>query len=153
MPSMMTANYGLDPVVIQSLAGTVPRLLRPGAIKSWVRESNTYQLSAITAILQDKLTGDWRDAAKKWSESRFSAARDYKYADQRLSSVWTTSAQVFPRCAATQDVSAGQFEIKFPIKYWKTGASSSGSSQWSDDTKLMVVTILDHEMLNCIQSE
>ena len=156
VPSMLKATYGLAPVVVQSLAGKVPRLLSVGALRGWARESSVYQPNAITAILQDELTGDWRNATKNWSGSRFSAAREYSYADQRLSSVWTTSAQVLPRCAAAQNVSAGQFEINFPVKYWTTRVkfnSSGESSQWSDDTKPINITIADHNMSNNIQSE
>lgn len=156
VPSMMWDTYDMSPLVVQSLAGKTPRLLNSGAVFGFNRETSILQPNAITATLQDSLTGDWRNGMKHWSGSRFSAGREYQYADQRLSSVITTSPVVLTRCAPAQNVSAGQVEVNFPVKTWATLAlsrSNTGSTQWQDDQKPFNITILDHSISNNLQSE
>lgn len=144
--SMMFATYGISPLVVQSLFGKVPRLLNHGTVSGLNRETSILQPNAFTAIFQDSLTGDWRSATQHWSGYRFSAAREYQYADQRLSSVVTTSPVVLTRCAPAQNISVGQAEICFPVKLWATRTLTKldqGSSQWQDDQKLFNITIAD----------
>lgn len=147
VPNMMWGTYAMSPLVVQSLAGKIPRLLNSGTVYGLNRENSMLQSNAMTAILQDSLTGDWRDATKNWSKGRiFRASSEYRYADQRLSSVLTTSPEVFTRCAPAQNVSAGQSEINFSIKYWVARTLSPlqvGSSEWQDDEKPFSITILD----------
>ena len=156
VPSMMFGTFGISPIVIQGLAGKTPRLLNSGTIYGLSRETSILQPNAITAILQDSLTGDWRNGTKYWLGKRFSAVREYRYADQRLSSVLTTSPMVLTRCAPAQNVSAGQVEVNFPVKAWVTrtfAPRAHGSSQWQDDQKPFSITILNRSASNNIQAE
>ena len=156
VPFMMLGTYDMSPLVIQSLAGKTPRLLNSGTVYGFNRETSILQPNAITAILQESLTGDWRNGTKHWAGSRFSAGREYQYADQRLSSVRTTSPVVLTRCAPAQNISAGQFEINFPVKTWETrvyGPWETGSSQWEDDPRPINITIVDRSISNNLQSE
>lgn len=156
VPSMMMDTYAMSPLVFQSLAGKIPRLGNTGSVFGFNRETTILQPNAITAILQDSLTGDWRNGTKDWSGSRFSAGTEYQYAEQRLSSVLTTSPVVFTRCAPAQNVSAGQVEVNFPVKTWVSrdlGQSKTGSGQWQDDPNPFNITILDRSISNNLQSE
>ena len=146
IPSMMRGTYDMSPLVIQSLAAKTPRLINSGTVFGFNRETSILQPNAITAILQDSLTGDWHNGTKNWSGNRFSAGREYQYADEVLSSVLTTSPVVLARCAPAQNVSAGQVEVNFPVKTWVTRTltpSDAGSTQWQDDQKPFNITILD----------
>ena len=102
------------------------------------------------------MTGDWRNGTENWTGSRFSAGREYQYADQRLSSVLTTSPEVLICCSPAQNVSAGHVEISFPIKTWVTHpltGAEPGSTQWRDGQKPFNITILDRSNSNNLQSE
>ncbi len=152
----LTSNSAISSFVIQGLAGTIPRLLSSGTIYGLARETSILQPNAITATLQDSLTGDWRNGTSHWSGNRFSAGREYQYADERLSSVLTTSPVVLTRCAPAQNISVGPVEINFPVKMWETRSvtpSEKGSSQWEDDQKGLNITILDPNNSNNLQSE
>lgn len=156
VPPMMFGTYGMSPLVVQGLAGKTPRLLNSGSIFGFNRETSILQPNAITAILQDSLTGDWRNGTHYWQGKRFSALREYRYADQRLSSVLTTSPGVLTRCAPAQNVSAGQVEFSFPVKEWVTTTltpSQTGSTQWQDDQKPFNITISDRSFSNKVQAE
>ncbi|KAK3176835.1 hypothetical protein OEA41_008160 [Lepraria neglecta] len=153
---MMYDNYAMSPIVLQSLAGKIPRLLNSGTVFGFTRETSILQPNAITATLQDSLTGDWRNATSNWSGSRFSAVREYQYANERLSSVVTTSPVVLTRCAPAQNVSAGQVEINFPVKTWVThtlSRSETGSTQWQDNQMPFNITISDRNISNNLQFE
>lgn len=133
VPSLMQGISGMSPLVFQSLAGKIPRLLNSGVVFGFSRETSILQPNAVTATLQDSLTGDWRDEASNSPGTGFSSVREYQYADQLLSSVVTTSPAVHTRCAPAQNVSAGQVEINFPVKSWATiprKPLETGSSQW-----------------------
>ena len=156
VPSMMMDSYAMSPLVIQSLAAKTPRLLNYGTVYGLARETSIFQPNAITAILQDSLTGDWRDGTKARLGSRFSAGREYQYANQRLSSVITTSPVVLTRCGPAQNVSAGQVEVDFPVKTWITSTltpSEPGSNQWQNDPKPLNITIQDRSNSNKLQSD
>ena len=156
VPSLMYDTYGMSPLVVQSLAGKIPRLLNSGSVFGFARETSIIQPNAMTATLQDSLTGDWRDATKNWVGSRFSAISEYQYADRRLSSVVTTSPAVLPRCAPAQNVSAGQVEIKFPVKTWVNRPitpSETGSAQWQDNQMPFNITLSERNISNNVQSE
>ena len=156
VPLMMYDKYGMSPLVIQSLAGKTPRLVNLGTVSGFARETSILQPNAITAILQESLTADWRSATMNWSGSRFSSGWEYQYADQRLSSVSTTSPVVQARCAPAQNVTAGQVEVEFPVKTWVTrdlATSDFESSQWEDDSKPFNITILDRDSSNKLQLE
>ena len=156
VPSMMWSTYDMSPLVVQSLAAKTPRLLNSGSVFGFNRETSIIQPNAITAILQESLTGDWHDGTKNWTGNRFSAGREYQYADEVLSSVLTTSPVVLARCAPAQNVSAGQIEVNFPVKRWVTRtltALDTGSSQWEDDQKPFNITILDPSISSNLQSE
>ena len=156
VPWTMWDTYGLSPLVVQSLTGKTSRLLSSGTVFGLNRETVIFQPNSMTTILQDSLTGDWRNGTKNWSGNRFSAGREYQYADQRLSSVLTTSPVVLTRCAPAQNVSAGQVEVQFPIKSWVTRAlspSSFGSSQWEDSQKPFNITIVDRSISSNLRSE
>ena len=155
-PSMMMDTYAMSPLVFQSLDGKIPRLLNSGTLYGMTRETSILQPNAITAILQDSLIADWRDGTKLWSGPRFSAGRQYRYANQRLSFVLTTSPVVFTRCAPAQNVSVGQADINFPVKTWvarRVTPSFKGSTQWQDDPKPFNITSLERTMSNKLQSE
>ena len=156
VPFMMLDTYDMSPLVIQSLAGKIPRLINSGTVFGFNRETSIFQPNAVTAILQEYLTGDWRYGTQHWSGSRFSAEREYQYANERLSSVITTSPAVLTRCAPAQNVSAGPVEVNFPVKTWATRAltpAMTGSSQWEDALMPVNVTILDSSFSNNLQSE
>lgn len=46
------------------------RLLNSGNVGGMDRETSILQHNAITAIMQDSLTGDWRNRMKNWSGNR-----------------------------------------------------------------------------------
>ena len=156
VPSMMMDTYAMSPIVFQSLAGKIPRLLSSGTVYGMSRETSILQPNAITAILQDSLTGDWREGTKNLSGSRFSAVREYRYADQRLSSVLTPNPAVLTRCGPAQNVSVGQAEVNFPVRMWETRKitpSEQGSTQWQDKLEPFNITILDRNSSRNIQSD
>ena len=156
VPSLMWGTSAMSPLVFQSLAGKIPRLLNSGAVFGFSRETSILQPNAVTATLQDSLTGDWRNAAGNWPGSGFSAIREYQYADQLLSSVVTTSPGVHTRCAPAQNVSAGQVEINFPVKTWITRPrtpSETGSSQWLDNPIAFNITLSERNISNNVQIE
>ncbi len=156
VPSLMFDTYGMSPLVVQSLAGKIPRLLNSGTVFGFTRETSILQPNAITTILQDSLTGDWRDATKNWPGSRFSAMGEYQYADERLSSVVTTSPAVLTRCAPAQNVSVGQVEVNFPVKTWVTRPvtpSDKGSTQWQENPMPFNVTLSERNVSNNVQFE
>lgn len=156
VPFMMLDTYAMSPLVIQSLAGRIPRLLNSGTVAGLTRETSILQPNAITAILQDSLTGDWRNGTRQLSGKRFSAVHEYQYADQRLSSVVTTSPMVLTRCAPAHNVSVGQFAVNFPVKTWvplKLTPSDTGSTEWHKDEKPYNITISDRSISNDLQSE
>lgn len=156
VPWMMSDTYYMSPLVIQSLAAKIPRLLNSGTVYGFPRETSIFQPNAITAILQDSLTGDWRNGTKNWSGHRFSAGSEYQYTDQRLSSVLSTSPVVDTKCTFAQNASAGQVEVNFPVRTWVARTdpiSGPGSTQWQDDQKPFNITISDRSISNNLQSE
>ena len=156
IPYSMWGTYAMSPIVFQSLAGKIPRLLSSGTVYGFNRETSILQPSAIVATLQDSLTEDWRNGTDHWSGRRFSAGREYQYADQRLSSVSTTNPVVLTRCAPAQNVSAGQAEINFPVARWVPSsltAADKESTQWQDESKPFNITILDSSFSNDLQPE
>ena len=157
VPSMMMGTYAMSPLVFQSLDGKIPQLVSSGTLYGMTRETSILQPNAITAILQESLTADWRDGTKSWSGPRFSAGREYRYANQRLSSVLTTSPVVLTRCAPAQNVSAGQADVKFPVATWVdrtvTASQKASSAHWQDDPKPFNITILERTMSNNLQTE
>ena len=156
VPSLMYDTYGMSPLVVQSLAGKIPRLVNSGSVFGFARETSILQPNVMTATLQDSLTGDWRNATKHWVGSRFSAISEYQYADRRLSSVITTSPAVLPRCAPAQNVSAGQVEVNFPVKGWVNRPrtpSETGSTQWQDNPIPLNITLSERNISNNVQFE
>ena len=156
VPLMMMDTYAMSPLVFQSLDGKIPGLLSSGTVFGMTRETSILQPNASTAILQESLTADWRDGTKLWSGPRFAAGREYRYANQRLSSVLTTSPVVLTRCAPAQNVSAGQAIVSFPVKRWvarTVTASQQGSTQWQDDPEPFNITILERTMSDNLQTE
>lgn len=156
VPPMLRGTYDMSPLVVQSLAAKTPRLLNSGTVFGSNRETSIFQPNAITAIVQDSLTGDWHNGTKNWAGNRFSVGREYQYADEVLSSVLTTSPVVLTRCAPAQNVSTGQVEVNFPVKTWVTRtltASNTESSQWQDDQKPFNITVLDPSISSNLQSE
>ena len=152
--SSFSTKYSVSPIVIQSLAGKVSRLVNGGIV--YAPETSISQPNAITAILQDLLMADWYNQTQHWSGKRFSAGREYRYALERLSSVVTTSPTVHTRCAPAQNVSAGQFEVSFPVKLWTTPLltpSERGSLEWEDALKPFNVTISNDSVSDALQSE
>ena len=156
VPLMMMDTYTMSPLVFQSLDGKIPRLLSSGTVYGMTRETSIFQPNAITAILQESLTADWRDGTKLWSGPRFSAGREYRYANQRLSSVLSTSPVVLTRCAPAQNVSAGQAVVNFPVKRWVARTvtpSQQGSTQWQDESEPLNITILERTMMDNLWTE
>ena len=156
VPSLMYDTHGISPLVVHSLAGKIPRLLNSGNVFGSARETSILQPNAMTAILQDSLTGDWRNATNNWIGSRFSAISEYQYADQRLSSVVTTSPAVHSRCAPAQNVSAGQVEINFPVKAWVSrplaqSETLTGSTQWQENPMPLKITLSERNISNNVQ--
>ena len=144
IPLMLWDTYQLQPIVIQSLAGEIPHFSITGSVFGLGRETFALQPNAMTAIFQNALTNDWRDATKHWSGSRFSSESQYQYATERLSSVVSTSPVVLPRCSLAQNVSTGIAQIKFPVKTWADAIFSNPyhpSAEWDDDGKAYNVTI------------
>ena len=155
VPTMMWDTFDISPLVFETLAGKIPRLINSGQVEGFTRDTTMYQPNAITATLQSALTGDWRDATKSVTGHHLVAAKEYRYADQRLSSVWTTSPQVYAKCAAPQNVSAGKVVIDFPVKYWAPRVDQMekyGSSEWSNE-KPINITISDRSRSNSLQAE
>lgn len=156
VPSMMSDTHAMSPLVVHSLAGKIPRLVNSGSVFGIARETSILQPNAMTAILQDSLTGDWRNATKNWVGSRFSATSEYQYADQRLSSVVTTSPAVYSKCAPARNVSAGQVEVDFPVKVWVNRPltpSETGSPQWQDSPVPLNITLSERNISNNVQFE
>lgn len=89
-------NYQLHPIVIQSAAAKVPRLLYTGNVFGLTEETYGSQPNAITAMFQEGLTSDWRDGTKIVSGKRFFPMGQYLWATRRLSSVVSTSPVVSP---------------------------------------------------------
>ena len=134
----------------------IPNLLNSGTIVSFFKETSITQPNAITATFQDSLMGDWRQAAGHWSGSRFSSGNQYQYADQRLSSVITSSLVVLPRCSLAQSVTAGQNQVTFPVKAWTSrtvNATDGGSFQWEINERPYNITILSRDLTNVVQHE
>ena len=151
VPAFMWDMHSMSALVVQSSAGKIPRLVNSNNVFGFTRETSVLQPNAMTATLQDSLTGDWRDATKNWPVSRFSTNRELKYADQRLSSVVTTSPVVFPRCGPAQNVSAGQVEINFPAKTWVNrplNSSYKGSAEWQDNLLPFNITLSERNISN-----
>lgn len=156
VPSFMYGTYGMSPLVVRSLAGKIPRLLNSGSVFGFARETSILQPNAMTATLQDSLTGDWRNARNYWVGNSLSAISEYQYADQRLSSVVTTSPAVLPRCVSAQNVSAGQVEVNFPVKGWVNRPrtpSETGSTQWQDNPMPLNITLSERNISNNVQFE
>ena len=156
IPQMMMDTYAISPLVFQSLDGKIPRLSNVASLYGMNRETSILQPNAITAILQESLTADWRDGTKLWSGPRFSAGREYQYANQRLSSVLTTNPVVLTKCAPAQNISAGQTVVDFPVKRWvarTVSASFKGSSQWDDDLEPFNITILERTMSDSLRTQ
>ena len=156
VPVLMWDHTAMSPLVFQSLAGKIPRLLNSGNVFGFSRETSILQPNAVTATLQESLTGDWRDAADNSPGSRFSAVREYQYAYQRLSSVVNTSPAVLTKCAPAQNVSAGQVEINFPVKSWVTlplAPLETGSTQWQDNLMPFNITLSERNISNNVQFE
>ena len=156
VPSFMYGKHSMSPLEVHGLAGKIPRLLSSGTVSGWARETSILQPNAMTATLQDFLTGDWLNATRHWVGSRMSAVSEYRYADQRLSSVITTSPAVLARCAPAQDVSAGQVEVYFPVKYWVNRPlkpSETGSTQWQDNPMPLNITLSERNISNNVQFE
>ena len=154
--SMMWDTYGLQPLVAQSLALVIPRLVNTIGVGGFNRETFTSQPNMISAIFQDALTKDWRLSANVWSGSRLSAKREYRYADQRISSVVTTNPVVLPRCSPAQNVSVGPSHVMFPVKRWtnrKIDPSDHGSTQWEDDDRPYNVDISSHNVSSSLRYE
>lgn len=152
----MYGTYGMSPLVVRSLAGKIPRLLNSGSVFGFARETSILQPNAMTATLQDSLTGDWRNARNYWVGNSLSAISEYQYADQRLSSVVTTSPAVLPRCVSAQNVSAGQVEVNFPVKGWVNRPrtpSETGSTQWQDNPMPLNITLSERNISNNVQFE
>lgn len=79
IPQMLWDTYQLQPIVVQSLAATIPHLLNRVAVFGLARETFGFQPNAMTTIFQNALTNDWRDGTRWWSGSRFSAVGQYRY--------------------------------------------------------------------------
>ena len=156
VPQMMMDTYAISPLIFQSLVGKIPRLSNVGSLYGMTRETSIRQPNTITAILQESLTADWRDGTKLWSGPRLSAGREYQFANQRLSSVLTTSPVVLTKCAPAQNISAGQTVVDFPVKTWvarTVNASYKGSSQWEDDLEPFNITILERTMSDSLRTQ
>ena len=126
------------------------------AILILTHETFISQPNALTAIFQDALIGDWRDGVKDWSGSRYSTKSKYRYADQRLSSVVTSSPMVLPRCTHAQNASTGPSQINFPVKTWtprNTNASNFESAEWEVDEKPQNLTIFSLNKSKSIRYE
>ena len=143
--SMMWDTYHMQPLVVQGMASKIPRLMSRAGVIHLDRETSMTQANAITAVFQNALTQDWQHGARNWSGSPFSAKGEFKYADQRLSSVVTLNPMVLPACSIAQNVSTGPSQIMFPVKAWKN-REGHGSSQWEEDWKPFNVTIVNDTM-------
>ena len=152
MDSMMWDTYHMQPLVVQSLASTIPRLMSRAAIVGLNRETSMSQANTITAVFQNALMEDWQHGARNWHGSRFSAKGEFKYADQRLSSVVTLNPMVLPACSIAQNVSTGPSQIMFPVKTWKN-REGHGSSQWEEDWKPFNIMIANDTMSSYFHHE
>ena len=64
LPEMMWRTHSpTQPIMVQSLAAVIPRVLSSGTVIGLSRETAIRQPNAITATFQDSLIGDWRKAA------------------------------------------------------------------------------------------
>ena len=159
LPKMMCGNHGHQPFVVQRLGAVIPHLLNSGSIGGLdvARETSISQPNAITATFQDGLIGDWRKAADAWSGSRLTSTSQYRYAEQRLSSVVSTSPVIFPRCSRAQNVTAGQSQVVFfPVKSWtnrKVYVTEKGSPEWEDNERPHITTMLTRNLSELIQHE
>lgn len=141
-------GQGLSLIIVQSPAARIPRLVNSGRLSGFARETIISQTNAMTAIFQDSLTEDWHNLAKTWSGSRFAPANQYKYARQRLSTVYTNNPIVHVRCSRAQNVSIGERGVEFPVKLWtdrKLAINEPGSVSWDDITSAFQVPVLDRD--------
>lgn len=142
------------PIIVQSPTARIPRLLNTGLIYGFNRETTISQTSAITAILQQSLTEDWYDLAHARSGRSFSAAKEYKYASEYISSASTTNPAVGVRCAMAQNISTDVFSVNFPVKLWASrmlAPSQEGSPQWDEGVVPFNISTLDPKFSNDLQ--
>ncbi|KAL8983097.1 MAG: hypothetical protein Q9205_002560 [Flavoplaca limonia] len=156
-PRLFWDNYVLRPILIQSLAGTVPRLLNSGiAFRLPLPHTFWLQPNAVTAIFQEALTNDWREGSKRWSGSPLSTMNKYQYATHRLSSVVSISPVVLPRCLPAQNMSTGPGQVSFPVKTWahRTINDSMGESpEWEDESKDYNVIVPEYDTTHSLQHQ
>ena len=146
------------PIIVQSLSARIPRLSSTGSIYGFNRETTISQTNAITAILQESLTQDWYNLAQAnpgWrSGRRLSAASEYKYAVEYISSSATTNPTVSVRCAMAQNISMDIFSVNFPVKLWANrilSPSQEGSMLWDDSEMPLNISILNPKFSNELQ--
>lgn len=140
VPLAMQGYVNLRPMIVQSLSARIPHLLSTGAIFGYNRETTIHQPNAITAIIQQSLTQDWYDIANARPQQRprqgLSSAKEYRYAQEYISSTSTTSPEVNLRCALAQNISTDVFSVNFPVKSWVYrdlgGQFPDGSPKWYD---------------------
>ena len=135
VPLTMLGYINPRPIIVQSPSARIPRLLSTGSIYGFNRETTISQTNAITAIIQQSLTQDWYDLAQARSGRSISAAKEYKYAREYISSASTTNPAVGVRCAMAQNISTDVFSVNFPVKLWanrELTSSQEGSPQWDE---------------------
>lgn len=156
-PLMMWDNYGLLPIIIESLAAKIPRLSSRGTVYGTSRETFRTQPNTVTATFQNALISDWRDGATRYSGSALSSMARLNYATQRLSNVVSTSPVVFTRCAPAQNITIGPGQINFPVKTWTPrkfiDLVTEGSPEWEDASKAFSVNIPENKATQSVQHQ
>lgn len=120
-------------MIVQNLSASVPQLSSTGTIIGFNRETTIAQANAITAIIQASLTQGWYNAANSSPRHGLSSVKEYRYAQEYISSTSTMSPEVNVRCALAQNISTDVFSVNFPVKTWALrdlGPSDEGSPKW-----------------------
>ncbi|KAL6720959.1 hypothetical protein ACLMJK_000059 [Lecanora helva] len=139
---MTTTAYTLIPIIIRSLAPQLPDLQCVGTYRGVGGSDAVYfQPNMVSAVLPDRLRREWQYAANTWSGSPFSSVKQYRYAKETLSRVFTTNAVAHVRCSETQNVSVGLSAVNFPVKSWEILTNATGRFNWIHKEEQYSITI------------
>ena len=146
VPLTMLGYLNPRPIIVQSPSARIPRLLNTGKLLGFGQETRISQANAITAIWQESLTQDWYNAAHTRSGRGLSAAKEYQYASEFISSTDTINPTVEVKCAMAQNLSMNVFTVNFPVKTWterKLTSPHDGSRQWHKSEMPFNISTLD----------
>ena len=156
VPLTMLGYVNPRPIIVQSPSARIPRLLSAGSLYGFNREMRIFQTNAITTIIQQSLTQDWYDLAQARFGRSLSAAKEYRYASEHISSASTTNPAVGVRCALAQNISTDVFSVNFPVKLWtnrELTSSQEGSSQWDESEMPFNISTSNPKLSNELQIE